>query len=85
MPDTADTFGIKRESKLSSTTARAQDAAEDMYGKAKDAAGEAADLAEQKLNDADDFIRNIIEQRPYTVAFAALALGFLLGKMGRRH
>jgi len=55
----------------------------DVYGQAKDAAGEAAEGGTRATNDAQDFVRQYIEQRPYTVAFCALAAGFLLGRMGR--
>ena len=40
-------------------------------------------MAQQGAADARDVVRDIIEERPYTVAFAALAVGFLLGRMGR--
>jgi uncharacterized protein YjbJ (UPF0337 family) len=51
-------------------------AVQDMYGQAKDAA---SDLAAH----ADDFMRDIVEKRPYTVAVVALAAGFILGRLGR--
>jgi hypothetical protein len=34
--------------------------------------------------DAEDFVRRTIEERPYTTAFAALCIGWLIGRMGRR-
>ena len=34
--------------------------------------------------DAEDFIRHTIEKRPYTAAFVALCVGWLIGRMGRR-
>jgi hypothetical protein len=34
--------------------------------------------------DAEDYIRQVIEKRPYTVALVALCAGWLLGRMGRR-
>ena len=33
--------------------------------------------------EARDVVREIIEERPYTVAIAALAVGFVIGRMGR--
>ena len=33
---------------------------------------------------ADDYIRNTIEQRPYTTALVALCIGGAVGRMGRR-
>ena len=58
-------------------------AAQDLYGQAKDALSDASRIAQQGAADARDVVRDIIEERPYTVAFAALAVGFLLGRMGR--
>lgn len=62
---------------------QAEGAAQDLYGQAKDAASDAADTLRQTAADADDYVRRVIEERPYTVAIAALALGYLLGRMGR--
>ena len=49
-----------------------QVAAEDLYGQAKDTAGELTDV-----------VRNIIETRPYTAVAVALGLGWLLGRTHR--
>jgi len=62
---------------------QAEGAAQDLYGQAKDTAAEAADRARQRASDVEDYVRKTIEQRPYTVAFAALAIGYLLGRLGR--
>jgi uncharacterized protein YjbJ (UPF0337 family) len=51
-------------------------AVQDMYGQAKDAA---TDITSQ----ADDILRQYVESKPYTVAFACLALGFVVGRMAR--
>ena len=59
-------------------------AAGDLYGQAKDSATDAAKAVRQGAVDAEDYIRQTIEKRPYTVAFAALCVGWLLGRMGRR-
>jgi hypothetical protein len=40
-------------------------------------------VAQQGAADARDVVREIVEERPYTVALAALAVGFMLGRMGR--
>jgi uncharacterized protein YjbJ (UPF0337 family) len=58
-------------------------AAQDMYGQAKDALADAGRIAQQSAVEVRDVVRDIIEERPYTVAFAALAIGFVLGRMGR--
>ena len=57
--------------------------AQDLYGQAKDALADASRVAQESAAGARDVVREIIEERPYTVAFAALAIGFLLGRMGR--
>jgi uncharacterized protein YjbJ (UPF0337 family) len=59
-------------------------AAQDMYGQAKETAGEAADVVIRAASEAEDYVRDVIEKRPYTVALVALAAGFVLGRMGRR-
>jgi len=58
--------------------------AQDLYGQAKDRAADAAQAVREKAEDAEDFVRKSIESRPYTAAAIALAVGFLIGRMGRR-
>jgi uncharacterized protein YjbJ (UPF0337 family) len=62
---------------------QAEGTAQDLYGQAKDALSDATRIAQQGAADARDIVRDIVEERPYTVAVAALAVGFLLGRMGR--
>jgi uncharacterized protein YjbJ (UPF0337 family) len=57
---------------------------QDFYGQAKDAATSAADAVREGASGADDFLRNTIEQRPYTAAAVALAIGFLIGRFAPR-
>jgi len=57
---------------------------EKLYGQAKDAAADVAQSVQQGAKGADDLFRRSIEERPYTTAFAALAIGWLMGRM-RRH
>jgi len=57
---------------------------QDLYGQAKDAAVDAAQVVRQGADDAQDYVRKTIEQRPYTTAVIALAAGFLIGRLGRR-
>jgi uncharacterized protein YjbJ (UPF0337 family) len=64
---------------------QAAGAAQDLYGQAKDTASDAAQAVRQGAVDAEDYIRQVIEKRPYTVALAALCAGWLLGRMGRHH
>ena len=62
---------------------QAEGAAQDLYGQAKDALSDAARVAQDGAVEARDIVREIIEERPYTVAIAALAVGFVIGRMGR--
>jgi uncharacterized protein YjbJ (UPF0337 family) len=57
--------------------------AQDLYGQAKDAASDAVDTLEEGAANAEDFIRDFIENRPYTTAALALCAGWLIGRMGR--
>jgi uncharacterized protein YjbJ (UPF0337 family) len=62
---------------------QAEGTAQDLYGQAKDAIADAARVAQDGAVEARDVVREIIEERPYTVAIAALAVGFMFGRMGR--
>ena len=59
-------------------------AAQDLYGQAKETASDAAQTVRQGAVDVEDYVRHAIEKRPYTTAFAALCVGWLIGRMGRR-
>jgi uncharacterized protein YjbJ (UPF0337 family) len=56
---------------------------EELYGQAKDAAADVAQSVQQGAKAADDLFRRFIEERPYTTAIAALALGWVIGRVGR--
>jgi uncharacterized protein YjbJ (UPF0337 family) len=58
--------------------------AQDLYGQAKDTAADAAQVMRRSAADAEDFVRRTIEERPYTTAFVALCIGWVIGRMGRR-
>ena len=65
---------------------QAAGAAQDLYGQVKDGASDAAQAV--RLGHArvleEDYVRRTIEQRPYTTAFVALCVGWLIGRLGRR-
>jgi len=63
---------------------QAAGAAQDLYGQAKETTSDAARVVRQGAIDAEDYVRRTIEQRPYTTAFAALCVGWFIGRMGRR-
>jgi uncharacterized protein YjbJ (UPF0337 family) len=62
---------------------QAAGAAQNLYGQARDTAADTAQAVRRGAVDAEDYIRHTIEKRPYTVALAALCVGWLLGRMGR--
>jgi uncharacterized protein YjbJ (UPF0337 family) len=63
---------------------QAAGAARDLYGQAKGSASDAAEVVRRGAVNAEDYIRQTIERRPYTAAFAALCVGWIIGRMGRR-
>jgi uncharacterized protein YjbJ (UPF0337 family) len=63
---------------------QAAGAAQNLYGQAKEGAADAAQAVRRSAMDAEDIVRQTIEKRPYTTAFVALCVGWLIGRMGRR-
>jgi uncharacterized protein YjbJ (UPF0337 family) len=55
---------------------QAEGSMQDLYGQAKDAAADGAGSIE-------DSLRNYIENKPYTTAAIALAVGWLIGRAHR--
>ena len=54
---------------------QAAGAAQDLYGQAKDAAGDAARSVQEQAAPLEEFLRNTIETRPYTAVAVGLGLG----------
>jgi uncharacterized protein YjbJ (UPF0337 family) len=71
-------------SQVQGAAKQAEGAMQDLYGQAKDAATGAMEAMRENASEAGDFIRDTIERRPYTAAAVALAVGFLVGRFGRR-
>src|SRR5262249_30891012 len=63
---------------------QAEGALQDLYGKTKEPAADAAEAIRESAGEAGDFLRTTIEERPYTTAAIALGIGFLIGRFGRR-
>jgi len=63
------------------------DAAQDVYGQARESAADVVDTAgtaaRRTANSFERAIRHTIETQPYTAAAIALGLGWLLGRMHR--
>ena len=64
---------------------QAAGAAQDLYGQAKETAADAAETVRQGAVEAEDYVRQTIENRPYTTAAVALGIGWLIGRMGRHN
>jgi uncharacterized protein YjbJ (UPF0337 family) len=52
-------------------------------GAAQDLYGQTADVARQTATTLDSWLRNAIETQPYTTAFVALGIGWMLGRLRR--
>jgi len=59
--------------------------AQDLYGQAKDSAADAATAIKHGASEAEDYVRHFIEERPYTTALGALALGLFVGMLAHRN
>jgi uncharacterized protein YjbJ (UPF0337 family) len=64
---------------------QAAGAAQDLYGQARDSAGEAAAVVRRQTAGFEETIRETIETRPYTAVAVALALGWFVGRVGRSY
>jgi uncharacterized protein YjbJ (UPF0337 family) len=71
-------------SQVQGTVKQAEGTLQDIYGQAKEAAANTAQAVRESAEDADDFVRTTIEQRPYTAAAIALGVGFLIGRFAHR-
>ena len=56
---------------------------QELYGQVKETAVDTAEKIRDSAYEASDYVREFIEQRPYTTAFAALCVGWFIGRMGR--
>jgi uncharacterized protein YjbJ (UPF0337 family) len=63
---------------------QAEGTLQDVYGQAKETAAGAAGAIRDKTSEATDFLREMIEERPFTAASTALGIGFLIGRYGQR-
>ena len=68
---------------LHGQTQQAEDSVQDLYGQAKDAAGEAINAVGKMPASLEDTFRHYIQNRPYTTAAIALALGWFIGRSHR--
>jgi uncharacterized protein YjbJ (UPF0337 family) len=60
-------------------------AAQDLYGQACETATDAAAAVKRQATGFEKALRDNIETRPYTAVAVALALGWLVGRLGRSY
>jgi uncharacterized protein YjbJ (UPF0337 family) len=84
---TARNLGGKVQEGFGKVTGNAQTQAEGLanqaVGAAQDLYGQAADTARETASSFEKALRHTIETQPYTSAFVALGIGWLLGRMHR--
>ena len=64
---------------------QAAGAAQELYGQARDAAGDAAARVGRQAVGFEQWLHESIETKPYTAVAAALAVGWFIGRMGRSY
>jgi uncharacterized protein YjbJ (UPF0337 family) len=67
------------------TMKQAVGAAQDLYGQARETAGDAAAAVRRQAGSLEETIRENVETRPYTAVAIALALGWCIGRLGRSY
>jgi uncharacterized protein YjbJ (UPF0337 family) len=67
------------------TMKQAVGAAQDLYGQARETAGDAAAAVRRQAGSLEETIRENVETRPYTAVAIALALGWFIGRLGRSY
>ena len=72
-------------SQIEGTVKQAVGAAQDLYGQARETAGEAAAVVKRQAGSFEQTIRENVETRPYTAVAIALALGWFVGRLGRSY
>ena len=79
-------FGGTREGTLPRTTGRAdqdQASVRDLYGQAKEGAGEAIGAIERIPGSLEEAMRDWVRARPFTAAAILLGFGWLAGRLHR--
>jgi len=60
-----------------------QKGAQDAVGAVQKGTVDAAAAVQEGVKQADDYMRRMIDERPYTVALVALGIGWMVGRIGR--
>src|ERR1700682_1664501 len=72
-------------SQVEGTMKQAVGVAQDLYGQARETAGEAAAVVRRQAGSFEQTIRENVENRPYTAVAIALAIGWFVGRLGRSY
>jgi uncharacterized protein YjbJ (UPF0337 family) len=64
---------------------QAAGAAQELYGQARETAGDAAAMVGRQAVGFEKWLHETIETKPYTAVAVALAVGWLIGRMGRSY
>jgi uncharacterized protein YjbJ (UPF0337 family) len=72
-------------SQVEGTVKQAVWSAQELYGQARDTAGDAAAVVRKKAGTLEETIRESVETRPYTAVAVALAIGWFIGRLGRSY
>jgi uncharacterized protein YjbJ (UPF0337 family) len=72
-------------SQVEGTVKQAVGAAQDLYGQARETAGDAAAAVRKQAGSFEQTIRENVETRPYTAVAVALAVGWFVGRLGRSY
>jgi len=72
-------------SQVEGTVKQGVGAAQDLYGQARETAGDAAAAVKRQAGSLEETIRENVETRPYTAVAIALALGWFIGRLGRSY
>jgi uncharacterized protein YjbJ (UPF0337 family) len=59
--------------------------AQDLYGQARETAGDAAAIVRRQAGSFEQTVRENVEARPYTAVAMALAIGWFVGRLGRSY
>ena len=74
---------VRGTAKNPQSQAEQAESVQNLYGQAKDAAGEAIHAVGKMPGSLEDTIRHYIQNRPYTTAAIAFALGWIVGRSHR--
>src|SRR3979411_124344 len=72
-------------SQVEGTVKQAVGAAQDLYGQARETAGDAAAAVRRQAGGVEETSRENVEARPFTAVAIALALGWFIGRLGRSY